>query len=206
MNHARRALLVVAALAGSLEVGATPEAKQLLTAPIQEMQKAGYSGAGSAAVPPPPAVVTPVAVQAQSSSDHDKDVLKKYAAEILAMAGPQVAVQGTIAQKLGFSQTPSDPWLPNGNMPLKGVGRRNNSTQELKIIAVTAVRGKTEILLTYQKGNEEIRAYLIMLDGTFESAARATQQGVAEIPADQAQTGFQNELGFWVRYYDKNHP
>ena len=74
------------------------------------------------------------------------------------------------------------------------------------MIATTTVRGKTEILLSYQKANEEIRAYLVTPDGNLEAAARATQQGVTDIPAAEAQTGFQNELGFWVRYYDKTHP
>ena len=35
---------------------------------------------------------------------------------------------------------------------------------------------------------------------------RATQQGVTDIPSAEAQAGYQNELGFWVRYYDKTHP
>jgi len=208
MKRPRFAIFVVLAVFAPRAALAAPGAKQLLSGTLQEAQRAGFYGADSTPVPEPPAaLVSPIAAQAQpAAGDHAKDVLKKFATEILASNGVQLNVYGPVARKLGFSPTPSNPWNADGSMPIKGIFRRNNTTKETKSFGVTDVRGKTEIIIGYEKEGVEARSYLVAPDGKLVVAVLETTNGISEIPAADAQAGYENELGFWVRYYDRTHP
>src|SRR5258708_3533256 len=201
--------LAVAIILCASSANAAPQAKQLLGSSVQDLQRAGFYGADSAAVPAPPAAIVSASVaapQGQAPDDHAKEVLRKFSTEILATSGIQINLDGAAARKLGFAPTSAAPWNPDGSMPIKGIYRQNNSTGEKKSFAATTVRGKTDIVISYMKGTTDLRTYLVSPDGTLEAYAVYTANGSIDVPPDQAQAAFQTELGFWVRYYDKTHP
>jgi len=199
----RHLVFAVVILCG-VDAHAVPAAKQLLGGPMQEIQRAGFSTDGGVAVPPAPAGVTSaVALQAQPPADHAKEVLRKFSGEILASQGLEMSIAGEIAAKLGFPPSAVDP--NDAKMHVKAIYRRNSTTKEEKDFGATTVRGKTEIILGYQN-ERELHAYLVTPDGTLEAAVISDANGLRNIPLDQAKAGYENELGFWVRYYDKTHP
>jgi hypothetical protein len=163
------------------------------------------SGAPTISVVPLPVASKVVAQAAPPPADHVKAVLAAYSREILEQ-GSTTALSGRTARRLGFTPTAAEPWTSNDNMPLKFVGRRNDSTGEEKLFSVVTNRGKTEIILADTK-NDTIRAYLVSVDGTLGQATyEATDSTVSDVTGDEAKARFEKELGFWIRYYDKTHP
>lgn len=76
---------------------------------------------------------------------------------------------------------------------------------------VTSARGSIDILLesvTKVEGRRQLRSYLIAADGRLLGAAVSWKENelilTDSIPLAQADTGYREQLGFWLQYYRAN--
>lgn len=190
------ALLVCLPLTAAAQVR---DAGALLRGRIEALGQAGFAGMQD--VPMPKA---PSAVPASPLSEPGDETTQAIAAliDVVQKSGVESKSVGDTLRKLGVA-------FEGEFFLARNVKGTDPAT--INLFSVTTARGKIDILLeTVVKvdGKKQLRSYLISTDGKLLGAAVTRKENGAylaeSVPLAEAETGYREQLDFWMRYYLAN--
>lgn len=175
------------------------DAGALLRGRIEALGQAGFAGMQD--VPMPKA---PSAVPASPMSEPADETAQAIAAlsDVVRKSGEEIKFIGDALRKLGVA-------FDGESFLAKNI--KVTETASTHLFTVTAVRGKTDIILVALvrvDGKKQLRSYLISADGRLLGAAMTRKENeaylVESIPLPEAEAGYREQLDFWMRYYRAN--
>lgn len=190
------ALLVCLPLTAAAQVR---DAGALLRGRIEALGQAGFAGMQDVPMPKAPSAVP--AAPLSAPADETTQAIAALI-DVVQKSGVESKSVGDTLRKLGVAF--------DGEFFLaKNVKGTDSAT--INLFSVTIARGKTDILLeTVVKvdGKKQLRSYLISADGKLLGAAVTRKENGAylaeSVPLAEAESGYREQLDFWMRYYRAN--
>lgn len=177
------------------------DAGSLLRGPLQALGQAGFAGTQNIAMPEAPsaAAVSPTAAPADEPAQAVAALV-----DAVAKSGAEGTFSGAVLRKVGLA-------FVGEVFPFKNIQVIDSGANLIRNFTVTSIRGSNDILLQAVKQtgvNKQLRSYLISADGRLLGAAVSWKESgtllTDAIPLADAETGYREQLDFWIRYYRAN--
>lgn len=197
MNH----FILIAVLA-SLPLTAAAQVRDpgaMLRGQIEALGQAGFAGMRDIPMPQAPSAV-PAAPQSTPADETTQAVAALV--DAVQKSGAEIKSTGDVLRELGVA-------FDGESFLAKNIEATDAASTNL--FTVTAARGKTDIILVTLvrvNGKKQLRYYLISADGRLLGAAVTRKENGANltesVPMAEAESGYREQLDFWVRYYRAN--